>query len=135
MVALYGGFAARVKIGIESKVVGVVAIMREDNLLSVRQEWSRRNERSLRAVRMPSNPYDNATCESFLRTLKREEICTSAYRDFEDLRLRVGEFIEQYYNGRRLHSALGYSSPAAFEAEQAKSEHIFAAAMMTFVGT
>ena len=45
----------------------------------------------------PSNPYDNATCESFLRTLKREEIQASTYRDFEDLRERMEEFIKRYY--------------------------------------
>ena len=55
-----------------------------------------------------ANPYDNATCESFLKTLKREEIHASTYRDFEDLRERMEEFIERYYNVCRLHSALEY---------------------------
>ena len=52
----------------------------------------------LPSMSRPSNPYDNATCESFLKTLKREEIHASAYRDFEDLRERAEEFIERYYN-------------------------------------
>ena len=57
------------------------------------------------------NPYDNATCESFLKTLKREEIYASIYRDFDDLQKRMEEFIEQNCNQYRLHSALGYRSP------------------------
>jgi transposase InsO family protein len=43
----------------------------------------------------PANPYDNATCESFLKTLKREEIYANTYRDFEELQESVEEFIEQ----------------------------------------
>jgi transposase InsO family protein len=63
----------------------------------------------------PGNPYDNAGCESFMRTLKREEIHANCYRDIEHLREKVLEFIEEYYNKCRLHSALKYSSPEAFE--------------------
>ena len=59
----------------------------------------------------PANPYDNASCESFLKTLKREEIYASSYEDLEHLRGNIGIFIEQYYNQQRLHSALGYRSP------------------------
>lgn len=61
------------------------------------------------------NPYDNARCESFIKTLKAEEIYTRQYRDRADLELHIAEFLEQYYNHRRLHSALGYRSPAGFE--------------------
>ena len=61
------------------------------------------------------NPYDNARCESFIKTLKAEEIYTRQYRDRSDLELHMAEFLEQYYNHRRLHSALGYRSPASFE--------------------
>ncbi len=61
------------------------------------------------------NPYDNATCESFLKTLKYEEVYRSEYRDLGDARVRIGEFLEAVYNERRLHSALGYLSPARFE--------------------
>jgi putative transposase len=61
------------------------------------------------------NPYDNARCESFMKTLKQEEIHTRQYRDRTDLEAHIGEFIERYYNRRRLHSALNYRSPEAFE--------------------
>jgi putative transposase len=63
----------------------------------------------------PANPYDNATCESFMKTLKQEEIYCHDYRDLEDLRTNLGIFIEQYYNRCRLHSALGYQTPEEFE--------------------
>jgi transposase InsO family protein len=63
----------------------------------------------------PANPYDNASCESFIKTLKREEIYANAYDDLEQLRANVEEFIERYYNRQRLHSALGYRSPEEFE--------------------
>jgi putative transposase len=62
-------------------------------------------------------PFDNAACESFMSTLKREEIYANPYRDLEDLTRNVTEFIECYYNPRRLHSALGYCSPEEFERE------------------
>jgi transposase InsO family protein len=63
----------------------------------------------------PGNPYDNAKCESFLKTLKQEEIYTRQYRNRADLEAHIGQFIERYYNRRRLHSALGYRSPEQFE--------------------
>jgi transposase InsO family protein len=63
----------------------------------------------------PANPYDNASCESFMKTLKREEIYVNKYDDLENLRANIEEFIEQYYNRQRLHSALGYRSPEEFE--------------------
>jgi putative transposase len=64
------------------------------------------------------NPYDNALAESFMRTLKCEEVYLSQYRDLEDARERIGEFLEDYYNRRRLHSSLGYQTPAGFEEGQ-----------------
>jgi len=63
----------------------------------------------------PANPFDNASCESFIKTLKREEIYANRYRDLEHLRANIAEFIEQYYNRQRLHSALGYQTPVEFE--------------------
>jgi transposase InsO family protein len=63
----------------------------------------------------PANPYDNASCESFMKTLKREEIYTNKYENLEHLRTNIEEFIEEYYNRQRLHSALGYRSPEEFE--------------------
>jgi transposase InsO family protein len=89
----------------------------------------------LPSMSRPANPYDNATCESFLKTLKREEIYANTYRDFEDLKDRVEEFIERYYNRCRLHSALGYCSPEEFEKEsEAESDRASAAAVITFLG-
>lgn len=61
------------------------------------------------------NPYDNAACESFMKTLKYEEVYRNEYIDFNDARARLGEFLNQVYNQKRLHSALGYVSPAEFE--------------------
>jgi putative transposase len=66
----------------------------------------------------PAYPYDNARCESFLKTLKQEQIYCQRYRTLEGLRCRLEEFIEHYYNQQRLHSALEYRSPAEFEANQ-----------------
>lgn len=87
----------------------------------------------LPSMSRPGNPYDNATCESFLKTLKREEIHAATYRDFEDLQNRLEEFIERYYNRRRLHSALGYCSPANFEEEAHTGQGTAYAAAMTFI--
>jgi putative transposase len=61
------------------------------------------------------NPYDNAACESFMKTLKYEEVYRNEYRDFHDARVSIGEFLERVYNQNRLHSALGYVPPAEFE--------------------
>jgi hypothetical protein len=61
------------------------------------------------------NPYDNARAERFMRTLKQEEVYGADYRDLEDARSRIGEFLEQVYNRRRLHSALRYLTPEEFE--------------------
>ena len=60
----------------------------------------------------PANPYDNASCESFLKTLKREEIYANDYRTLEHLAANIETFIDEYYNQCRLHSALGYRPPA-----------------------
>ena len=61
------------------------------------------------------NPYDNARAERFMRTLKEEEVHGTDYRDLEDARSRIGEFLEQVYNRQRLHSALRYLTPEEFE--------------------
>ena len=61
------------------------------------------------------NPYDNATCESFMKTLKYEEVFRNEYRDLPDACARIRSFLERVYNRKRLHSALGYRPPAEFE--------------------
>jgi putative transposase len=61
------------------------------------------------------NPYDNAKCESFMKTLKYEEVYRQEYRDLADARASIERFIERTYNGKRLHSALGYRPPVEFE--------------------
>jgi putative transposase len=63
------------------------------------------------------NPYDNAKAERFMRTLKEEEVDGRDYRDVEAARMSIAIFVEQIYNTERLHSALGYCPPAAFEAQ------------------
>jgi putative transposase len=69
----------------------------------------------------PANPYDNAACESFMKTLKQEEIYCHAYGDFDELSQHVEEFVGDYYNRLRLHSALGYRTPEEFEREAASA--------------
>ena len=61
------------------------------------------------------NPWDNAACESFMKTLKYEEVLRNEYRDLAEARASIREFLEKVYNRRRLHSALGYLPPAEFE--------------------
>ena len=65
------------------------------------------------------NPWDNAQCESFMKTLKYEEVLRNQYRDLAEARAAIVEFIEKVYNRKRLHSALGYLPPAEFEAQLA----------------
>jgi transposase InsO family protein len=62
-----------------------------------------------------ANPYDNAACESFMKTLKYEEVYRNEYRDFQEAQARLAEFLDRVYNQKRLHSALGYLPPAEFE--------------------
>jgi len=66
------------------------------------------------------NPWDNAACESFIKTLKYEEVLRNEYRDLADARACIAEFLEKVYNQKRLHSALGYLPPAEFEAQHHK---------------
>jgi putative transposase len=87
--------------------------------------------RMIASMSRPANPYDNASCESFLKTLKREEIYANEYRDLDHLLENVAAFIEQYYNRRRLHSALGYRPPEEFE-QQANSTTNTAGATLSF---
>jgi transposase InsO family protein len=63
------------------------------------------------------NPYDNAFAESFIKTLKVEEVYLNEYGSFEDAYKNIWRFIEKVYNKKRLHSSLGYRSPEQFEVE------------------
>jgi putative transposase len=61
------------------------------------------------------NPYDNACCESFMKTLKYEEVYRQDYRDLAEANASIEQFLEKIYNGKRLHSALDYRPPIEFE--------------------
>ena len=78
------------------------------------------------------NPWDNAACESFMKTLKYEEVYRNEYRDLAEARASIGEFLEKIYNQKRLHSALGYVPPAEFEAQLAAQTLEAAARQLSF---
>ena len=71
------------------------------------------------SMSIKGNPYDNAFAESFIKTLKVEEVYLNEYGTFEDAYKNIWRFIEKVYNNKRLHSALGYRSPEQFEMEVA----------------
>jgi putative transposase len=81
------------------------------------------------------NPYDNAKAESFIKTLKYEQVDGRIYRDAEHARRDIGVFIEEVYNRHRLHSALAYRPPAEFEANlpprRPATQHAFQAVIAT----
>ena len=75
-----------------------------------------------------ASPWDNAACESFMKTLKYEEVHRNEYRDLAEARASIRAFLEKIYNQKRLHSALGYLPPAEFEANLAAQKNTEAAA-------
>jgi putative transposase len=75
-----------------------------------------------------ANPWDNAVCESFIKTLKYEEVYRTEYRDLAEARASIGVFLEKVYNQKRLHSALGYLPPVEFERGLLAQTHKEAAA-------
>ena len=91
-----------------------------------------KQHQALPSMSRPANPYDNASCESFMRTLKREEVHAAEYRDLEDLRKKLTDFLERYYNRVRLHSALGYRPPTEFEQTLSREAASGAASMSFF---
>jgi transposase InsO family protein len=77
------------------------------------------------------NPWDNAACESFMKTLKYEEVYRNEYRDLVEARASIGTFLEKVYNQKRLHSALGYVPPVEFEAQLARQNQEAAARQLS----
>jgi len=76
------------------------------------------------------NPFDNAYAESFIKTLKSEEVHLWEYRTIEDVRERIPYFIEDVYNQKRLHSALGYRPPCEFEAMLVSTQNLCQSTLM-----
>ena len=91
-----------------------------------------RKHKMIPSMSRPANPYDNASCESFMKTLKHEEIYANDYRDLDHLRANIEDFIERYYNRCRLHSALGYRPPEEFEQAAAPDGFTVGATMSFF---
>jgi len=77
------------------------------------------------------NPWDNAACESFMKTLKYEEVHRNEYRDLNEARSTIRVFLEKTYNRKRLHSAIGYVPPAEFEANLLTQQKEAAARQLT----
>ena len=75
-----------------------------------------------RSMSRPGNPYDNAKAESFMKTLKAEEVDGKHYADLEAARRPIAAFIDDIYNVDRLHSSLGYKSPVDFEEDFRNTE-------------
>ena len=96
----------------------VLRLMREDNLLCLRKrKYISKGSGIAISMSRSGNPYDNAKAESFMKTLKYEEVYLWEYDSFEDAKEQIEHFLEDVYNMKRLHSAVGYLPPAEFEQE------------------
>jgi putative transposase len=91
-----------------------------------------RQHQMIPSMSRPANPYDNASCESVIKTLTREEISANDYRDLDHLRLNMEDVIDRYDNRDRLHSALGYRPPEEFEQTVASTQLLNGATMRVF---
>src|SRR5947207_2334918 len=91
-----------------------------------------REHQMIPSMSRPANPYDNAACESFMKTLKQEEIYCGEYADAQDLEKHLAEFIDNYYNRQRLHSALGYRTPEEFERDSIAASAVNGATVTYF---
>lgn len=117
---------AALRMALESRVVGPGLIHHSDRGVQYASaEYTELLEAFGIRVSMSrrGNPYDNAQCERFMRTLKYEEVYLSEYETRAEARASIRHFLEDVYNQRRLHSALGYVPPAEFEQSRTAANH------------
>ena len=114
--------ALRMALGLRSPGPGLVHHSDRGIQYASGEYTGRLKEHQIRiSMSRKGNPYDNATCESFMKTLKYEEVYRQEYRDLAEARASIQQFLEKVYNRKRLHSALGYLPPVEFEQAQAVS--------------
>ncbi len=115
---------AALKIAFETRTIGVGLVHHSDRGVQYAcgDYTGLLKERNIQiSMSRCGNPYDNARCERFMRTLKEEEIYLSEYETLAEAKASIGHFIEAVYNKKRLHSSLGYLPPAEFEQQLCQS--------------